>query len=164
MLRQKFPSSYKFSLSSAGLATFVTVMLALFVTMPQAFAQSQQSTQGQQQQKPGQQQAPPEAGGPQGDIGPIAIPKKKDEPPPPPPPQPKAPEGMPNYSLTVDVPLVSVDALVLTKDGQFVPGIPKGNFKVLEDGVPQKIITLVRRRLRSRQCCWWSSRTRTMRS
>ena len=47
---------------------------------------------------------------------------------------------MPNYSLTVDVPLVSVDALVLTKDGQFVPGIPKGNFKVLEDGVPQKII------------------------
>lgn len=140
MLRQKFPSSYKFSLSSAGLATFVTVMLALFVTMPQAFAQNQQSTQGQQQQKPGQQQAPPEAGGPQGDIGPIAIPKKKDEPPPPPPPQPKAPEGMPNYSLTVDVPLVSVDALVLTKDGQFVPGIPKGNFKVLEDGVPQKII------------------------
>ncbi len=134
MLRQKFPSLYKFSLSSAGFTALALVVLALLIAMPQAFAQDQQP------QKPGQQQAPPEAGGPQGDIGPIAIPKKKDEAPPPPPPQPKAPEGMPNYSLSVDVPLVSVDAIVLTKDGQFVPGIPKGNFKVLEDGVPQKII------------------------
>ena len=134
MLRQKFPSLYKFSLSSAGFTALALVVLAMLIAMPQVFAQEQQP------QKPGQQQAPPEAGGPQGDIGPIAIPKKKDEAPPPPPPQPKAPEGMPNYSLSVDVPLVSVDAMVLTKDGQFVPGIPKGNFKVLEDGVPQKII------------------------
>lgn len=115
----------------------LSVLVAAMVIAPLAFAQDQQ--QGQQQ-KPGQQQAPPEAGGPQGDIGPIAIPKKKEEAPPLPPPQPKAPAGMPDYSLSVDVPLVSLDAIVLTKDGQFIPGIKKDNFRVLEDGVPQQIV------------------------
>ncbi len=113
-------------------------MAIMLICAPLALAQDQQ--QGQQQQKPGQQQAPPEAGGPEGDIGPIAIPKKKEEAPPPPPPQPKAPAGMPDYSLSVDVPLVSLDAIVLTKDGQFIPGIKKDNFRVMEDGVPQQII------------------------
>jgi VWFA-related protein len=47
---------------------------------------------------------------------------------------------MPDYSLSVDVPLVSLDAIVLTKDGQFVPGIKKDNFRVLEDGVPQQVV------------------------
>jgi VWFA-related protein len=113
------------------------LVLALVLAMPLVVAQDQQQ---QGQQKPGQQQAPPEAGGPQGDVGPYAIPKKKEEPPPPPPPAPKAPEGMPNYSLSVDVPLVSVDAMVLTKDGQFVPGIKKDNFRVTEDGVQQQVV------------------------
>ncbi|OLE57084.1 MAG: VWFA-like domain-containing protein [Chloroflexi bacterium 13_1_20CM_2_59_7] len=90
---------------------------------------------GQQQQEP-----PPAAGGPQSDVGPYAIPKKKDEPPPPPPPdKPKKVEGMPDYSLHVDVPLVNVDVLVTTKDGQFVPNLKKDNFRVLEDGVAQTV-------------------------
>ena len=90
---------------------------------------------GQQQQEP-----PPAAGGPQTDVGPYAIPKKKDEPPPPPPPdKPKKIEGMPDYSLHVDVPLVNVDVLVTTKDGQFVPNLKKDNFRVLEDGVAQTV-------------------------
>ena len=122
--------------SAAWISTFVLAMILAFA--PLAIGQDQQ--QGQEQQKPGQQQVPPEAGGPQGDIGPIAIPKKKEEAPPPPPPQPKAPAGMPDYSLSVNVPLVSLDAIVLTKDGQFIPGIKKDNFKVMEDGVPQQIV------------------------
>lgn len=122
--------------SAAWISTFVLAMMLAFA--PLAIGQDQQ--QGQEQQKPGQQQAPPEAGGPQGDIGPIAIPKKKEEAPPPPPPQPKAPAGMPDYSLSVNVPLVSLDAIVLTKDGQFIPGIKKDNFRVMEDGVPQQIV------------------------
>ncbi len=82
-----------------------------------------------------------EAGGPQGDIGPIAIPKKKDEPPPKEekPKQPKKIEDMPNFSLRVSVPLVTVDVGVLTKDGVFVPGLKQQNFRVSEDGVPQTI-------------------------
>ena len=46
---------------------------------------------------------------------------------------------MPDYSLKVNVPLVNVDVSVLTKNGQFVPGLKKENFKILEDGVPQQV-------------------------
>jgi VWFA-related protein len=97
--------------------------------------------QGQQPQNPNKQEAPPEAGGPEGDVGPYIIPKKKEDaaPPPPAPEKPRKIEGMPDYSIKVDVPLVNVDVLVTTKDGQFVPGLKKENFKVIEDGVPQSI-------------------------
>jgi len=46
---------------------------------------------------------------------------------------------MPDYSIQVDVPLVNLDVLVTTKDGQFIPGLKKDNFRVLEDGVRQPI-------------------------
>ena len=91
-------------------------------------------------QNPNQQEAPPEAGGPNSDTGPYAIPKKGEEPPVPPPPQkPKKVEGMPDYSIHVDVPLVTVPVLVTTKNGQFIPSLKKENFKIFEDGAPQKI-------------------------
>ena len=87
-----------------------------------------------------QTEAPAAAGGPQSDVGPYAIPKKKDEPPPPPPPEkPKKIEGMPDYAIRVDVPLVEVPVSVTTKDGQFVPNLKKENFRVYEDGTPQAI-------------------------
>jgi VWFA-related protein len=92
-------------------------------------------------QNPNKQEAPPEAGGPEGDVGPYAVPKKKEEPPPPPPEKPKKIEGMPDYSISVNVPLVNLDVLVTTKDGQFIPGLHKENFKILEDGAEQKIST-----------------------
>lgn len=95
-----------------------------------------------QQQNPNQQPAPPEAGGPQGgELGPYAIPKKKEEPPPPPPEKPKKIEGMPDYSIKVAVPVVNLDVSVITKNGQFVPGLKKDNFKVFEDGVAQTVST-----------------------
>lgn len=84
-------------------------------------------------------QAPAEAGGPQGDIGPMAVPKKREETPEPKPQPPKRIEGMPDYSVKVDTTLVQVPVLVTTKDGQFIPGLKEDNFRVLEDGVPQKI-------------------------
>ena len=46
---------------------------------------------------------------------------------------------MPDYSIKVDVPFVNVDVLVTTKDGQFIPGLKKDNFRVLEDGVQQSL-------------------------
>jgi VWFA-related protein len=88
---------------------------------------------------PNKQETPPEAGGPQNDVGPYVIPKKKEEPPPPAPEKPKKIEGMPDYSIKVDVPLVNLDVLVTTKDGQAIPNLKKDNFKILEDGVEQKI-------------------------
>jgi VWFA-related protein len=108
--------------------------------MMRAQSTEPQSTGGQQQG--GQKQPPPpEAGGPQSDSGPYAIPKvspdKSSQPAPPP--APKKTEGMPSYSISVDVPLVSVDALVLTKDGQFIPGLRKEHFRVFEDNVLQPL-------------------------
>lgn len=98
-----------------------------------SYAQDQSPPAGQQTQPP------PEAGGPQGDVGPYAIPKKKEEPPPPPPTKPKKIEGMPDYSIQVSVPLVEVPVMVTTKDGQFISNLKQDNFKVYEDGVQQKI-------------------------
>jgi VWFA-related protein len=112
-------------------------------------AAGQQPTQTPPTQTPSQtpdtgkpkQDVPAEAGGPGDNVGPYAIPKKKVEeaPPPPPPIAPKKIESDPDYSLKVNVPLVNVDVLVTTKDGQFVPGLKKDNFKIFEDGVPQQV-------------------------
>jgi VWFA-related protein len=115
-------------------------MLSQFsAALPGQQDQSGQSSAGSQQ-NPNQQEAPPEAGGPNSDTGPYAIPKKGVEPPPPPPPaRPKKIEGMPDYSIHVDVPLVTVPVLVTTKNGQFISNLKKENFKVFEDGVPQTI-------------------------
>jgi VWFA-related protein len=42
-------------------------------------------------------------------------------------------------SFKSDVDLVTVDVAVLDNQGHFIPGIPGGNFRVLEDNVPQQI-------------------------
>ena len=89
------------------------------------------------------QEVPAEAGGPTDNVGPYAIPKKNpDAAPPPPPPPASAPkiEGMPDYSIKVNVPLVNVDVMVTAKtNGQFIQGLKKDNFRVFEDGSPQQI-------------------------
>jgi hypothetical protein len=106
-------------------------------------AQSQTPNQNQapsQGQPPAAQQQPdqqaPDAGGPSGDNGPMALPKKpdnSDNTPPPAPSRPefKAPEGAPNMSLRVEVPEVTVDVgVLLEKTHQFVPGLKPSNFRV----------------------------------
>jgi VWFA-related protein len=96
--------------------------------------------QGSSAPAKGQAEPPDAAGGPQSDVGPYAIPKKKDEPPPPPPPtKPKKIEGMPDYSIHVDVPVVEVPVMVTTKDGQFISNLKQENFRIAEDGAPQTI-------------------------
>jgi VWFA-related protein len=124
--------------------TFSTVAMlaspARLLAAAQQSGQSGSSSQSTTQQNPNQQEAPPEAGGPNSDTGPYAIPKKTEEPPPPPPSdRPKKIEGMPDYSIHVDVPLVTVPVLVTAKDGQFIPNLKKENFKISEDGTPQTI-------------------------
>ena len=85
--------------------------------------------------------------GPQTDNGPIVIKKKKEST------EPIAPAAPPeekiknpnnaNFSLRVDVPLVSLDVSVqLEKTHQFVPGLKPPQFLVLEDGVEQKVDTV----------------------
>ena len=102
-------------------------------------AKQQPTDQKPTDQQPSDTTPPSESGGPGGDVGPYVVPKKKEEAPPPLPNKPKKIEGMPDYSIRVDVPLVNVDVLVTTKDGQFVPGLKKENFRILEDGAEQKV-------------------------
>ena len=119
------------------MVSLFTAVAMLLVSAPLLPAQDQSSQQDNSQQK--STEAPPEAGGPDNTVGPYAIPKKKEEPPPPPPERPKKVEGIPDYSIHVNVPLVEVPVLVTTKDGQFIPGLKENNFRIYEDGVEQKI-------------------------
>jgi VWFA-related protein len=131
------------SLTRLTLALAVALVLLSGVTPTSAQDQSQapppDNTQSNGKPK---QDVPPEAGGPSDSVGPYAIPKKNPDEAPPPPPPPVSPartEGMPDYSIKVNVPLVNVDVMVTTKSGQFVPGLKKDNFRLFEDGAQQQI-------------------------
>ncbi|HEY6389554.1 MAG TPA: hypothetical protein VIX91_28045, partial [Candidatus Acidoferrum sp.] len=121
---------------AASRKRLILLAFALFWMMVATFSARAQQPPPQPPANPNQQEAPPEAGGPQNDVGPYVVPKKKDEPPPPAPERPKKIENMPDYSISVNVPLVNLDVLVTTKDGQTVPGLAKENFKITEDGAP----------------------------
>src|SRR5271157_2469839 len=130
-------------LSTVG-AVIVTLVVSVLLLAVPGRAQSSSSSQSgsQSQSNQGQQgQMPAEAGGPAGESGPIAVPKKKDTEEAPPPPRPK-PSDTPEFSLHVDVPVVTVDARVVQKDGRPI-ALPveaaKDHFKIWEDGVPQQI-------------------------
>jgi VWFA-related protein len=126
-----------------------TALLIAFLLLGQnpAVGFAQQTPQQQTPQKttpPPQDQTGPVDGGPTGDNGAIAIPKKTQPatpaPPPPPAPKPKAPPGLGNFSLHVDVPVVTVDVgVILEKTHQFVPNLKEDNFRVFENGKPQEI-------------------------
>jgi VWFA-related protein len=143
--------TFIFSLRRFSLTVLLVVLVA---ASPLARSQSTTPAQQPQQNPPSKpQQAPPQqpdqtapdAGGPTGDSGVIALPKKKDTPEDVPPPAPAAPkvknpEGMPNYSIRIDVPEVTVDVgVLLEKTHQFLPGLKPTNFRVYEDGVVQKV-------------------------
>ncbi|MGA3015764.1 MAG: VWA domain-containing protein [Bryobacteraceae bacterium] len=44
---------------------------------------------------------------------------------------------LPQFKTDVDT--VTVDVAIIDNKGRFIPGIPKGNFRILEDNVPQQI-------------------------
>jgi VWFA-related protein len=138
-LRLSVPTSRRLPLAAL-------LILGMTVTVA-PFARSQAAPPTTPPTPPAQQpdQTSPDAGGPGGDSGVIALPKKKDAPADTPPPAPAAPkiknpEGMANYSLRIEVPEVTVDVgVLLEKTHQFVPGLKPTNFRVYEDGVEQKV-------------------------
>lgn len=127
------------------LRRFVPVLF-LFAAMTAApLSQAQNPVPPPTPPQPQPDQTAPDSGGPGADTGVIALPKKKEQPDDTPPPAPVAPKiknppGMPNYSLRIEVPEVTVDVgVLLEKTHQFVPGLKPSNFRVYEDGVEQKI-------------------------
>jgi len=131
------------SRSAAALAVLISLGQAAFVDAQQTPTPDQQPSSQSTPQAQQPDQNSPDAGGPGGDNGVIALPKKKEkeaEPPPPPEPKVKNPPGMGSFSLRVDVPVVTVDAgVILQKTHQFVPNLKESNFRIFEDGVPQTI-------------------------
>jgi VWFA-related protein len=130
------------SLKAALVALSLSVVFYALPSLAQSGSSDQSSSQSQSQPSQSQQDHMPAAsGGPTGDSGPIAVPKKSDSGDVPPTPKPKVTDN-PEYSLHVDVPVVTVDAHVLQKDGrplQLPVDVAKEHFKIWEDGVPQKI-------------------------
>jgi VWFA-related protein len=70
--------------------------------------------------------------------GPESAAKPQQPAPPtqPPPSQQPQPGGV---SIAVEVPIVTLDVVATTTHGDIIPGLKRGNFRVLEDGVPQTI-------------------------
>ena len=129
-------------LSVASLALLLGAATWVSSAEGQATPSTPAANTPQQQQQP--DQSGPDSGGPGGDNGAIAIPKKAEKPDvPPPPPEPKVknPPGLTNFSLRVDVPEVTLDVgVILQKTHEFVPNLQPVNFRVYEDGVPQKVV------------------------
>lgn len=93
--------------------------------------------------------SPAQDEGPKKDVGEtVAKPRKKDASAPDAD-QPKIPSKLSNKnkadlppeapSFKVDTSVVSVDVAVLDNKGHFIPNIPRGNFRILEDNVPQQV-------------------------
>ena len=55
--------------------------------------------------------------------------------------QPTLPQPRPGQPFTTRVELVTTDVVVRDNGGQFVADLKQGDFEVLEDGVPQKVIS-----------------------
>jgi Ca-activated chloride channel family protein len=77
----------------------------------------------------------------------VARPRPKEDTTKPPEQQPKIPSKLRKNAespdgtgptFRSDTLSVNVDVAVLDNKGRFIPGIPAGNFRILEDGVPQK--------------------------
>ena len=132
------PRSSSFIILVLAVALFGAAILPA-QTQTQSSPTPTPSPQAGDQQKPSTTGG--EAGGPLGDIGPIAVPKKKvEEPKKEETPQaPQKIEGMPSFSMRVSAALVTLDVGVVTNQGMFVPGLKKEYFRVLEDNVPQTV-------------------------
>src|SRR5271165_1492316 len=73
--------------------------------------------------------------GPQNSAPPQAEAKPQQKPPTP---QQKKPEDA-GVTIAVEVPVVTLDVIATTTNGDIIPGLKKENFRILEDGVPQAI-------------------------
>lgn len=73
---------------------------------------------------------------PPGSLPALAQQQEGQQKPAPAPPQ---EQKQPQYSISVEAPLVNVDAVVTDQDGNILNGLKKENFRITEDGVPQTV-------------------------
>src|SRR2546430_10369565 len=101
-------------------SVLLLLAFALVVAMPLA-------------EQPARAQAPT---GPQGGPPP---PQQQQKPTPPQTPAPGQQPPQSDVSISVDVPVVTLDVVAATQHGDLIPNLKKENFRVLDDGVPQAI-------------------------
>ncbi len=107
---------------------FSLVLLLAGIQFPQASAQQgPQSQPSETVAKPRKKDVPAET---PADEPKIPSQYKKDK---------EVPANLPTFRS--DVTAVQVEVAVLDNKGHFIPNIPRGNFRVLEDNVPQQITT-----------------------
>lgn len=121
--------------------------LALFLALPGLAASLGGAQTAPQPGTPDPNSQTDSQAGPQTDTGPIILRKKPEATEPPPPAAPEEPRvknpNNENYSIRVDVPIVNLNVnVILDKTHQFVPGLKKENFAVIEDGVAQQVQTV----------------------
>ena len=102
----------------------------LFLSMAQQGPNRSTETVARPKKKdqPREAEAPPAAEPGSSDKVPSKFGKKD---------RPQLPEGLPTFRS--DVTTISVDVAVLDNKGRFIPNIPRGNFRVLEDTTPQQL-------------------------
>src|SRR5579864_3720004 len=103
-------------------AAVILTLASLLASLPTPVA-SAQSQSSETVAKPKKKDAPAETDKPK-----IPSEFKKDK---------EVPIGLPTFTSNVNA--VELEVAVLDNKGHFIPGIPKGNFRVLEDNVPQQI-------------------------
>jgi VWFA-related protein len=112
-------------MAKTSLRILAVALMAGLLTSPAQQGPKPQSTESvSKRPKKGEAEKEAESGG-------EKIPSKfgkKDQ---------KLPEGVPTFRS--DVVSVTVDVSVLDNKGNFIPNIPQQAFRVLEDGVPQKV-------------------------
>src|SRR5216110_4115910 len=101
-------------------SVLLLLALAAFVVLPLA-------------EQPALAQAPT---GPQGGPPPSQQ-QQKPTPPQTPPTGQQPPQS--DVSISVDVPVVTLDVVAATQHGDLIPNLKKENFRVLDEGVPQAI-------------------------
>src|SRR4030088_910910 len=73
--------------------------------------------------------------GPQGGVPTPSTPAPQQ---PAPKPQQQKPEQS-GVTISVEVPVVTLEVVAATEHGDIIPGLKKENFRILEDGAPQTI-------------------------
>ena len=111
--------------SAVTKASLIALLGLLLGTSYQALSQKSGPLSGRPRRGPGPSAAPSAR---PADLPPIETRKRQAGP----------EEGQPLF--TSDTNIVTVDVAVVDKNGNFIPNIPQGNFQVVEDGVPQKIL------------------------
>ncbi len=107
------------SISSITVTAALAGLLTCALALPPSFAQAPAGPQGGQPQ----QSAPP--------------PVPQQNPPAKPPTQAPPPEA--GVTIAVDVPVVTLDVIATTKNGDILTGLKKENFRITDEGAPQTI-------------------------